>query len=192
MGKLLEYMQGIETGVSQVSRRMPALPLQDVMLVRLLHLAAEGLTVRFLQVLKPHGLNESDFRVLMQLYSSPDGSAYPSELCAFVVQTPTNMTRIADALVKRKLVTRTPGAQDRRRIELRITPAGRRFVGTLLPQLFPILKTAFSELDDHDKRVFQALLQRVIVAADSEALSMVCDAAVRKAPARPPRRRTPR
>jgi MarR family transcriptional repressor of emrRAB len=192
MGKLLDYMQGIETGVSQVSSRMP-LPVQDVMLVRLLHLAAEGLTLRFLQVLKPHGLNESDFRVLMQLYSSPSGSAYPSELCVFVVQTPTNMTRIADALVKRRLVTRTPGAQDRRRIELRITPAGRRFVGTLLPKLFPILRTAFSDLDEGEKRTLQQLLQRVIAAADSsEPQPMACDAADRRARARPPRRRTPR
>jgi len=168
MGKLLDYMQGIETGVGQASRRMPTLPLQDVMLVRLLHLAAEGLTARFLQVLKPHGLNESDFRVLMQLYSSPSGSAYPSELCVFVVQTPTNMTRIGDALVKRKLVTRTPGEKDRRRIELRITPAGRRFVGTLLPKLFPILRGSFSDLDDREKRTLHALLQRVIVAVDAE------------------------
>ncbi|HEX6613279.1 MAG TPA: MarR family transcriptional regulator [Rhodanobacteraceae bacterium] len=166
MGKLLDFMQGIETGVSQVSERMATLPLQDVMLVRLLNLAAEGLTARFLQVLKPHGLNESDFRVLMQLYSSPSGSAYPSELCAFVVQTPTNMTRIADALVRRRLVTRTPAEQDRRRIELRITPAGRRFVGVLLPKLFPLLRASFGDLDDREKRTMQALLQRVIVAVD--------------------------
>lgn len=166
MGKLLEHMQGIETGVGQVSRRMPSLPVQDVLLVRLLSLASEGLTVHFLRVLKPHGLNESDLRVLMQLYSSPSGTAYPSELCAFVVQTPTNMTRIADALVKRKLVTRTPDARDRRRIELRITPAGRRFVGMLLPKLFPIVRASFSSLDDGEKRTLQALLERVIVAVD--------------------------
>jgi len=167
MGKLQDYMQGIESGVGQVSRRMPALPLQEVMLVRLLHLAAEGLTAHFLHVLKPQGLNESDFRVLMQLYSSPGGSAYPSELCAFVVQTPTNMTRIADVLVKRRLVTRTPGEQDRRRIELRITPAGRRFVGKLLPKLFPILRSSFSDLSERDKQALQKLLERVIVSMDT-------------------------
>lgn len=166
MGKLFDYMQGIESGVGQVSRSMPALPLQEVMLVRLLHLAAEGLTAQFLHVLKPHGLNESDFRVLMQLYGSPSGSAYPSELCVFVVQTPTNMTRIADALVQRKLVTRTPGEKDRRRIELRITPAGRRFVSRLLPELFPPLTAAFSTLEHREKRALQVLLEHVIVAMD--------------------------
>lgn len=169
MGKLLDYMQGVETGVDQVGHRMSALPVQDVMLVRLLHLAADGLSMRFLPLLKPHGLNESDFRVLMQLYSRPDGSAWPSELCVFVVQTPTNMTRIADVLVRRKLVTRTPSAQDRRRIELRITPAGRRFVRALLPKLFPILKASFSGLKEREKRALQSLLQRVIVATDEAA-----------------------
>lgn len=166
MGKLFDHMQGIETGVSQVAHRMPALPLREVMLVRLLHLAAEGLTAQFLHVLKPHGLNESDFRVLMQLYSSPSGSAWPSELCVFVVQTPTNMTRIADALVERKLVTRTPGEKDRRRIELRITPAGRRFVSRLLPKLFPLLTASFSTLDEREKRTLEKLLKRVIVSVD--------------------------
>lgn len=166
MGELRRHLQGIETGVGHLAERMPGVPVQDVMLVRLLKLAAEGLTGKFLDVLKPHGLSESDFRVLMQLFSSPAGSAFPGELCAFVVQTPTNMTRIADVLVERRLVTRTPSEDDRRRIELRITAAGRRFVGKLLPQLFPYLRVSFSGLSDKDKRALQNLLQRLIVSID--------------------------
>ncbi len=166
MGELRRHLQGIETGVGHVAERMPELPVQDVMLVRLLKLAADGLTGKFQGVYKPHGLSESDFRVLMQLFSSPSGSAFPSELCAFVVQTPTNMTRIADVLVARRLVTRTASEIDRRRIELRITAAGRRFVGKLLPQLFPLLRTSFSGLSDKDKRALQNLLQRLIVSID--------------------------
>jgi MarR family transcriptional repressor of emrRAB len=76
------------------------------------------------------------------------------------------MTRIADALVKHKLVTRTPGEKDRRRIELRNTPAGRRFVGVLLPKLFPILRASFAGLDDREKRILHELLQRVIDGVD--------------------------
>ncbi|MEO7149374.1 MAG: MarR family transcriptional regulator, partial [Rhodanobacteraceae bacterium] len=134
--------------------------------VRLMKLAAEGPTGQFLEVLRPHALSESDFRVLMQLFSSPTGSAFPGELCAFVVQDPTNMTRIADVLVERRLVTRTPSEDDRRHIELRITAAGRKFVGKLLPHLFPYLRKSFSGLNDKDKRTLQNLLQRLIVSID--------------------------
>jgi MarR family transcriptional repressor of emrRAB len=168
MGELSRHMQGIEVGVAHVLERLPDLPVQDVMLLRLLKLASEGLSGRFIDILKPHGLSESDFRVLMQLYSSHNGRGFPGELCSFVVQTPTNMTRIADVLVAQKLVTRRPSEQDRRRIELRITPAGRRFVGKLLPQLFPVLRASFSALSERDKRQLQELLQRVIVSIDSD------------------------
>ena len=167
MGELSRHMQGMEAGVAHVLERVPDLPVQDVMLLRLLKLAGEGLSARFLQILKPHGLNESDFRVLMQLYSSPTGSGFPGELCSFVVQTPTNMTRIADVLVARKLVTRRPSEQDRRRIELRITQAGRRFVTKLLPELFPVLRASFAALGERDKRHLQELLQRVIASIDA-------------------------
>jgi len=83
------------------------------------------------------------------------------------VQTPTNMTRIADVLVARKLVTRRPSDEDRRRIELRITPAGRRFVDKLLPKLFPVLRASFAALSDREKRQLQDLLQRVIASVDA-------------------------
>ncbi|SRR5579885_1891645 len=168
MGELSRHMQGIETGVAHVLERLPDLPVQDVMLLRLLKLASEGLSGRFIEILKPHGLSESDFRVLMQLYSSPNGRGFPGELCSFVVQTPTNMTRIADVLVARKLATRRPSEQDRRRIELRITPAGRRFVGKLLPQLFPALRASFSALSEREKRQLQELLQSVISSIDRD------------------------
>lgn len=167
MGELSRHLQGMEIGVAHMLERLPDLPVQDVMLLRLLKLASEGLSGRFFEILKPHGLSESDFRVLMQLYSSHDGRGFPGELCAFVVQTPTNMTRIADVLVARKLVTRRPSDQDRRRIELRITPAGRRFVDKLLPKLFPVLRAWFAALDDRDKRQLRNLLERVIASIDA-------------------------
>ncbi|MGA9421013.1 MAG: MarR family transcriptional regulator [Rhodanobacteraceae bacterium] len=169
MGDLRRHMQGIEAGVGHVARRMPGLPVKDVMLLRLLKLAADGLTRRVIEVVRPQGLNESDFRVLMQLYSSPSGRAFPGELCLYVVQTRTNMTRIADALVRRGLVTRTPNEQDRRRIELRITTAGKRFVDKLLPRLLPDLRASFSVLSAADKRLMRALLERLIDSIDTVA-----------------------
>ena len=45
----------------------------------------------------------------------------------------------------------------------------RRFVGVLLPKLFPLLRASSSGLDEREKRTLQGLLQRVIVAVDENA-----------------------
>src|SRR3546814_6378563 len=66
--------------------------------------------------LKPHKLNHSEFLTLMILYSNPDGSSTPGELCESATQGATNMTRIANALVKRGLITRSASEVDRRRV----------------------------------------------------------------------------
>ena len=169
MGELTDCLQGIETGVNRVASHVRGIPVEDVLLLRGLKLVGEGLSARLEEMLKPYGLNDSDFRALMQLYSDPQGSAFPSELCAFAAQTPTNMTRIADALVARGLVTRTPNQQDRRRIELRITPAGRRFAAKLLPALSGQVVALLADLSAKDKRTLSGLLQRIAATVDAAA-----------------------
>jgi MarR family transcriptional repressor of emrRAB len=111
--------------------------------------------------LKPHRINHSDFLTLMFLYSRPEGASTPGELCEFTSLGATNMTRIANALVERGLIKRGPSAQDRRRVEIQITPAGRRFVQKLLPNLFPPCSAAFTGFSDADKRSFSRLLRKL-------------------------------
>jgi MarR family transcriptional repressor of emrRAB len=126
-------------------------------------LAAEALSHTLAALLRPHGLNESEFRTLMQLFSSPSGSAFPGDLCAYVAQMPTNMTRITGVLSERKFITRGPSRDDRRRVELRITAAGRRFVSALLPQLFPVVRSSFAGLSEAERRALQTLLQQLVL-----------------------------
>jgi MarR family transcriptional repressor of emrRAB len=97
----------------------------------------------------------------MILYSRPDGSSTPGELCEYTSQGATNMTRIANALVKRRLITRGASEEDRRRVVIRITPAGRRFVQKLLPPLFPRVSAAFVGFNEADKRSFSRLLRKL-------------------------------
>lgn len=77
------------------------------------------------------------------------------------------VTRITDLLVKRGLVAHTHSTEDRRRVELRITPVGRQFVLEFLPRFFPPLREAFSCLSVADKRLMQRLLQRLVKAMDA-------------------------
>ncbi|HEY7930483.1 MAG TPA: MarR family winged helix-turn-helix transcriptional regulator [Steroidobacteraceae bacterium] len=162
MRDLLEELQGIEGGLARIARHIPDIPTREILLIRLLRLSAEGLGDTLTTLLSPHDLNESEFRTLMQLFSSPSGSAYPGDLCPLVAQMPTNMTRITGVLLRRKFITRGHAQQDRRRVQLCITAAGRRFVSALLPQLFPVVRTSFAALSETERQTLQRLLQQLV------------------------------
>ncbi|HWG78113.1 MAG TPA: hypothetical protein VN660_15145 [Steroidobacteraceae bacterium] len=170
MRDLLEEMQGIEGGLARIAGHISDMPTREIMLIRLLRLAAEALSDTLTTLLRPHGLNESEFRTLMQLFSSPSGSAFPGDLCLYVAQLPTNMTRITGVLLKRKFITRGHRSDDRRRVELRITPAGRRFVRALLPDLFPVVRAGFAGLSESERRGLQSLLQQLLMSLGRAAL----------------------
>lgn len=148
----------MDEGIDRVSQIIPQMPAVEARLCRLMLMVGcsleEGLELK----LKPHKLNHSDFLTLMILYSRPDGSSTPGELCEFATQGATNMTRITNALVKRGLITRGASAEDRRRVLIRITAAGRRCVQKMLPPMFPRVDAMFAGFSETDKRHLNRLL----------------------------------
>lgn len=166
MTSLREGLDHLDAGIARVADMLPDVPRQEVKLTRMLLLVGGTLLGELEVHLKEYGLNDSDFRTLMMLYSSPEGAS-PSELCGFAQQGATNMTRIGNVLVKAGLATRTPSAQDRRRIVLNITPAGKRLVRRILPPLFPKVLGAYASLSAADKRTLERLLRQVALNIDS-------------------------
>ena len=152
----------MESGIGRVAAMVPSMPRREVVLTRMLLLAGAEVADALERVLKPCGLNESDFRTLLMLFSSPNGCAHPGDLCQYATQKPTNMTRISDNLLKAGLITRAPSDQDRRRIVLRITAAGRRFVHKILPLLFPHVDSLFRDFNATEKKQFDRLLHKLI------------------------------
>ncbi|HKC15645.1 MAG TPA: MarR family winged helix-turn-helix transcriptional regulator, partial [Steroidobacteraceae bacterium] len=69
------------------------------MMFRTLVLLGRALAQLADEAIRPSGLGEAEFRVLMLLYSQPDGVAHPGELCPGSGQSPANMSRITDTLV---------------------------------------------------------------------------------------------
>jgi len=140
MQSLSDDFAAMQAGIDRVATRVTGVPTADVLLLRMIkHL------------------------------SSPDGNASPGELCGLIAQRPTNMTRITDALVRKGLATRRPGTVDRRRVVLRITPAGERFVRALLPQMIAELATGFAGLGTRDKQHLGRLLRRLAASIDATA-----------------------
>ena len=164
---LLTEFSAIRSGIERVAGRGVDLPTNEVMLTRKLKHLGAAMTLHLQRLLQPHGLVEADFIALMQLFGSPGMSASPGELCGLTAQRPTNMTRIADALVRKRLATRGSDAVDRRRVILRITARGERLARTLLPQLSAEIHGAFAVLSARDKRQLDRLLQRLAASLDA-------------------------
>jgi MarR family transcriptional regulator, negative regulator of the multidrug operon emrRAB len=151
----------LETNLRALSSRLPDVPLNEILLSRLmLHMGRE-MAARFEQQIRPFGLNEAEFRALTTLFSQPEGVAHPSDLCSRAAQSPANMSRICDALVSRDLITRVPSDQDRRRMVLRITEQGDELVRRLLPKMFGPLRELFAEFPAADQRTLISLLKRL-------------------------------
>src|ERR1700681_848298 len=143
----------LEANLRALNARMPGVPLNEILLCRLLMHMGREVAATFDQKIRPFGLAEAEFRVLTTLFSQPDGVAHPSDLCARAAQSPANMSRISDALVSRDLITRVPSGQDRRRMVLRITEQGEDLVRRLLPKLFVPLRGLWAEFSESEQRL---------------------------------------
>lgn len=153
----------LETNLRALGARMPDLPFNEILLCRLmLHMGRE-MAAKFEQQIRPFGLAEAEFRVLTTLFSQPDGVAHPSDLCARAAQSPANMSRIADALVSRNLITRVLSAQDRRRMVLRISEEGEELVRRLLPTMFASLRGLLADFSEAEQRQLISQLKRLSV-----------------------------
>jgi len=157
---LTDRIKMLDEGVAGVRKLVPGVP-TGVEMCRMLVLISESLQVELEHKLRPHKLNDSEFRTLITLFSKPDGTSTPGEICLFTSLGTTNMTRIANALVKRGLITRGRNAEDRRSVVMQITPAGKRFVQKMLPTMFPRLKRVFEGFTKDDRSHFNRLLRKL-------------------------------
>lgn len=157
---LSDKIKSMDEGIAGVRKVIPEVP-ADVGLCRIMLLIAERLQAELEYKLRPHKLNDSEFRTLMAIFAHPSGASTPGEVCQFTSLGVTNMTRIANALVKRGLITRGPSAQDRRRVVMQITPAGKRFIQKMLPTMLPRLKLLFDGFTNSERSTLNRLLRKL-------------------------------
>lgn len=165
-GRLKQRAADIEATTGRIAARLRGMPVTETVVLRLMVLLGREISALLEQLLRPHDLNETDFRSLMMLFSQPDGVAHPSELCTSVAQSPANMTRVADSLNERGLITRVGSEQDRRRTILRITPAGEALVLALLPQTAAHTRAIFDPIPAAERQQLLKQLQTLIARLD--------------------------
>ena len=72
------------------------------------------------------------------------------------------LTRVIDRLERRDLVARRRSRQDRRVVELELTPAGHRMIESLLPAMVGQMNQALAPFDRGEIDQMRGLLQRMI------------------------------
>lgn len=161
MAELLQSIERLDEGLARVARLTPGIPIDAVALTRIFLMVGAALQSRFEHRLRPHALTDSEFVTLMILFSNIDGTASPGELCEHTSQGATNMTRIANTLLKRRLIRRGQSKQDRRRVVISITPAGKRLVQLVLPSLYPDIEHLFADFSAAQLRTNRTLLRKL-------------------------------
>ncbi len=107
------------------------------------------------------GLTAPQYRVLRQLQQTGGGPLSASELAERLGVTPGNLTGILDRLEQEDLLTRQRGAQDRRSLQVGITPAGEALMQRAVPELHVHLRGLFAPLGLADLSQVQGLLERL-------------------------------
>ena len=116
---------------------VPAIPFETTLLVRdaclCLHLqrAARVLARRFDEALRPFGLTNGQFSLLMSL-NRPQPPAI-GEVAALLAMDRTTLTAALKPLERRGLVAVTASPEDRRSRLLSLTPAGERLLAEAVP-----------------------------------------------------------
>jgi MarR family transcriptional repressor of emrRAB len=129
-------LQCYESRVEGMKNLYPAMPAQAILMVRMVFFLQRHLEDRLAQVLEAHALSHSAWSLMLMIHSDPAQSISPSAASEALRQSRPHMTRIADELVARGWVERGHGVQDRRAVELRLTAAGKRALGRILPVMW--------------------------------------------------------
>lgn len=166
MMRTKDRLLAVETSVDQWSKVVAGVPGEDVMLMRLLRVASQGITSIIDPVLRESGLTESSYHTLILALASGRKGTTPSALCEQVGQNRANMTRILDLLAVKALIQVTPDAHDARRRRVLATPAGRKLAQSYAQMLRPILKVAFGALQAAEKRTLRNVLHALIESMD--------------------------
>ncbi|MEO8315658.1 MAG: MarR family transcriptional regulator [Pseudomonadota bacterium] len=161
----LSQLESVETNLRNLGKRMPQMPVHESLILRAAMILGRDTTALLDRLLKPAGLAEGEFRLLMSLLAH-EGQAFAGDLCAALGQSPANLTRIADALVERGFVGRDPDLSDRRRMRLSLLPEGERLLHEMLPGVCVEVTALFAGFTGADKQQMLQFFKRLLAGID--------------------------
>lgn len=123
--------------------------------------AASSVSLAFDSFLKTHGLLQGRFLALLMLNSEPEGRATHSHLARSCGVTPATMTTFVDGLERDGLVVRKTRTDDRRRVEVALTPAGVSRLASLMPACHETIVALLAPLSPAERALVDGWLVSV-------------------------------
>lgn len=139
-----------------------SMPIDEVILVRLmLHFNQLYMHHRN-QLLKQYHLNETQFISLVLIYFQPFQKIQPSKLSEMLGSSKTNITRISDELERKGWVCKEKIEKDLRAYFLKITPSGEEFIQKFLPTQWQLIRNVFSVVNHEEWATFMQILKKIV------------------------------
>ncbi|MEV5895223.1 MarR family winged helix-turn-helix transcriptional regulator [Nonomuraea fuscirosea] len=112
------------------------------------------------------GMQDFEFETLHRLVAR-GGSATPSELAADLLLSPAGMTGRLDTLERSQLVRRVRSTEDRRRVDVELTPKGHDLWTDAMTIRAEVEAAMISTLSPEDQIALNELLKRLLLNAEN-------------------------
>ncbi|MCD9086874.1 MarR family transcriptional regulator [Stenotrophomonas sp. SY1] len=156
-----------EIRIDATCQRWPGFPREPAVLVRLIKGLYKTVHDHANAVLRDYDLSHAEYNALMMLYGTPDRPLSPSELADAATEKSANITRLSDQLHGKGLIERIPHAEDRRKLELRLTADGVALVERLLPDMSRLLRQQVQGLSEPEQHRLEQLLKKMLDSVDA-------------------------
>jgi MarR family transcriptional repressor of emrRAB len=151
-----------EQRLTVTCRRYPGFPRRPATLVRLIKHIYKLLHDDANTLLKPYGINHPEYNLLMMMYGTGSGTMSPSELADSAGEKSANITRLTNQLSDKGLIARAGCTDDRRKVELTLTPAGQALIESFLPDICGLLERQGSQLSEAEQGQLEKLLKKML------------------------------
>lgn len=158
------------TRTSRLERLVAPLPAELADAIgasRLVLRLAALLEARLDAALEAQSLTMREYLALVLIADAAVEPLRPSDLGVTLDATRTQVTRLLDGLERRGLVERLPGREDRRTLELALTPAAKAIIKRAGPQAHAAYAKAWAALGATGTRRARGLLAKLHAAIDA-------------------------
>lgn len=155
-----------ENRITDFTSHRPDSPKREIILSRLYFHVFKLFNEKQNLDLSEFGLNSTSWFALIMIYSTRDNAINPCNLSYAMVSSRTNITRLSDELVEKGWVERHASDEDRRRILLSLTQAGRELVETVLPRQWHHYRELWSAFEPDELKQFESLLRKLLKRLD--------------------------
>lgn len=154
----------VDSIVEQLDAELPDLGAEAIAPIARFSRLSVFLRRHVVDVLDGHELSESEYNVLAALRrSGPPYALAPSVVSRSLLFTSGGLTPVLDRLAERGLLVREPDATDRRKLRIRLTPAGLELHTVALRSHIRVSRELLASLQPDERRLLSDLLRTLLV-----------------------------